>query len=202
MIADKSIIQGTDEWNKARTGIPTSSGFDKLVTTKGEPSKQRTKYMYQLAAERITGIKEDTYKNSHMMRGEALEPEARAFYELTNGVDVEEVGICYLDKRKLFACSPDGLVGQDGLVEIKCPSSAIHIGYLLEGKLPTDYIQQIQGQLYITERKWCDFFSFYPGIKPLQLRIEQDLRFTMNLHLALQIFCRELDEITKKLRDN
>lgn len=194
------VVQGTPEWEKARLGIPTSSGFDKIITTKGEPSKTRLKYMYQLAAERITGIKEDTYKNGHMARGQELEGQARAFYELTNGVEVKEVGVCYLDDKKLYACSPDGLVGEDGLVEIKCPSSPVHIGYFLEGVLPLEYLQQVQGQLFVTGRKWCDFFSFYPNLRSLQIRVKPDQKFIENLKVELGKFCIELDQITEKLR--
>lgn len=196
----EDFIQGSEEWQKARTGIPTSSNFDKLITSKGEPSKSRTKYMYQLAAERITGIKEDVYKNNVMQRGIETEGEARAFYELITGHNVVEVGICYSNDSKLYACSPDGLVGEDGLIEIKCPTSSIHIGYLLANKLPTDYVQQIQGQLFITGRKWCDFFSFYPGIKPLQIRIEPDKNFLTALEVELEVFCKELKELTGKIR--
>ena len=194
------VQQGTKEWQECRLGIPTASGFDKLITTKGEPSKQRQKYMYQLAAERITGIKEDSYQNGAMQRGIELEAEARAMYELMTGNKVEQVGVCYSDEKKLFGCSPDGLIGKDGAVEIKCPTSAIHVGYLLEGTLPADYFQQIQGQLLVTGRKWVDFFSFYPGLKPLLIKVKPDEKFLKALRIELEVFCKELDEITEKIR--
>jgi len=200
MIFEENIIQGTDEWKKCRLGIPTSSNFDKIVTLKGEPSKQREKYMYRLVAERITGTAEETYQSIHMQRGTELEPEARAFYEFTTGNDVQEVGICYKDDRKLFACSPDGLVGKGGLIEIKCPSSAVHIGYLLNNELPKEYFQQIQGQLLVTGRKWVDFFSFYPGLRPLLIRIKPDKKFLKALEKELEEFCAELDSITERVR--
>jgi len=200
MIIEKDIIQGSPEWDKARLGIPTSSNFDKLITTKGEPSKQRTKYMYSLAAERISGIKEETYKNSTMQRGIEMEEQARAFYELTTGNTANVVGLCYPDKKKLYACSPDGLIGKDGLVEIKCPTSPVHIGYLLDGKLPSDYIQQVQGQLLVTGYKWVDFFSFYPDIKPLIIRVMPDEGFLKALKIELEVFCKELDELTERIK--
>ena len=200
MIIDKSFIQGSDEWQKARIGIPTASEFDCLITTKGEPSKSRLKYLYKLSAERITGIKENGYKNENMERGNILEAEARAFYELENSCEVEQVGICYLDEKKQVACSPDGLVGKDGLIEIKCPLSYTHVSYLLGGVLPIEYFQQIQGQLYITGRKWCDFFSHYPGIKPFVFRVMPDKGFMANLDVELRKFLKELDEITKQIR--
>ena len=200
MIIAKGIVQGTKEWDDIRMGIPTASGFDKIITTKGTSSKQREKYMYGLAAERISGIKEDQYQNAIMQRGIEMEGEARAFYELTTGQDVKTVGFCHYDKKKLFGCSPDGLVGKGGSVEIKCPSSAVHVAYLLNNKLPIEYFQQVQGQLLVTGRKWVDFFSFYPGVKPLCIRIEPDGRFLNNLQVELEVFCKELNEVTEKIR--
>lgn len=196
----EDILQGSEEWQKARLGIPTSSNFDKLITTTGTSSKQRIQYMYQLSAERITGIKEDTYKNNNMIRGSEMEDEARAFYELITGEEVTTVGICYPDKKKLYACSPDGLVGKDGLVEIKCPTSPVHIGYLLDGKFPMAYFQQLQGQLLVTGRKWCDFFSFYPGIKPLLLKVMPDEKFLNALKIELEVFVKELQELTERIK--
>lgn len=194
------VAQGTPEWLNARLGIPTSSNFDKLVTTKGEPSKQRQKYMYQLAAERITGIKEDTYINGVMQRGIELEAEARSMYEFITNNEVKTVGVCYPDEKKLYGCSPDGLVGKDGLIEIKCPTSAVHVGYLLGGVLPLDYFQQLQGQLLVTGRKWVDFFSYYPGLKPLLVKVKPNATFLSHLGLELEVFCQQLDEITEQIR--
>ena len=196
----ESVVQGTPEWQTARLGIPTSSNFDKLITTKGDQSKSRLKYMYQLAAERITGVKEETYQNGAMQRGIQMEEEARNMYELITGNTVTIVGVCYPNKKKPYGCSPDGLVGDDGAIEIKCPTSAVHVGYLLEGALPTDYIQQIQGQLLVTGRKWVDFFSFYPNLKPLLIRVTPDEKFQKALAVELNKFVSELDEITKKIR--
>jgi predicted phage-related endonuclease len=194
------VIQGSPEWNAARLGIPTASGFDKIITMKGEPSKQALKYMYQLAAERITGVKEETYLNATMQRGIDMEAEARAMYELMTGNEVSVAGVCYPDDKKLYGCSPDGLIGKDGAIEIKCPTSAVHVGYLLDGGLPTEYFQQVQGQLLVTGRKYVDFFSFYPGIKPLLVRVERDEKFIKALMVELEIFCKELDKITERIR--
>jgi len=199
MIAENHT-QGSPEWAKARLGIPTASSADKIVTMAGVASKQRQKYLYQLAAERITGIKEETYQNGAMQRGIEMEAEARSMYELMTGSTVEQVGICYPDEKKSWGCSPDGLVGKDGALEIKCPSSAVHVGYLLEGTLPSDYFQQTQMQLLVTGRKWVDFFSFYPGLKPLLIRVKPDEKFQKALRIELEVFCKELDEVTKKIR--
>jgi len=195
------VLQGTPEWLAARLGIPTASGFDRIITTKGEPSKQAQKYMYQLAAERITGAKEEGYQNGVMQRGMEMEAEARAMYEFITGNEVKTVGVCYPDEKKAYGCSPDGLVNSDGLVEIKCPTSPVHVAYLLSGELPAEYFQQVQGQLLVTGRKYVDFFSFYPGIKPLLVRVDRDEIFIKALDAELRVFCKKLDEVTKKLKE-
>ena len=194
------IEQGTEEWSKARLGIPTASCFDKIVTTKGEPSKQAQKYMWQLAAEKITGMSEDGFRSGWTQRGNDVEAEAREFYELLNNCEVQRVGVCYRNEDKKFSCSPDGLIGEDGGLEIKCPSASVHIGYLLDGKLPTEYFTQVQGNLFITGRQWWDFVSYSPGIKPLIVRVSPDKEFISKLATSLDNFCNELEKITERLR--
>lgn len=194
------LEQGTAEWAAARCGIPTASDFDKIVTASGEPSKQRTKYLYQLAGERLLGKKEESYQNGAMLRGMELEAEARSLYELTYDVSIEQVGLCYKDESKLYACSPDGLIGKDGGIEIKCPNLTTHIGYLVTEELPAEYFQQVQGNLLVTGRKWWAFMSYYPGIKPLILKIERDKEFIKALEKQLELFCKDLDTLTEKLK--
>jgi predicted phage-related endonuclease len=194
------VVQGSPEWFAERCGIPTCSNFDKLITTKGEPSKSRTKYMYQLAGERITGQREESYQSAAMQRGVELEAEARSFYELMTGETVQIVGLCYADKKKRYACSPDGLIGEHGGIEIKCPQLSTAVEYLLKGVLPTEYYQQVQGSMAVTGRKWWDFVSYYPGMKPLIVRVERNEEFIKALKVELEIFCQELDEITEKLK--
>ena len=181
-------------------GIPTASNFDKIITTKGEPSKSRLKYLYTLAAERITGAREEAYQNGIMQRGIEMEGEARAMYEVVTGTSVAQTGLCYPDDKRLFGCSPDGLVGSDGAIEIKCPTSAVHVSYLLDGGMPTDYFQQTQGQLLVTGRECVDFVSYYPGLKSLIVRARPDNKFIEALKTELKAFCKDLDEVTEKLR--
>lgn len=195
-----NIQQGTEEWMLCRTGIPTASHFSEIVTSKGERSKQWEKYLYKLAGERITGIKEESYSNSHMQRGTELEPEARELWQLLNDREVEQVGICYQDESRKFSCSPDGLIGADGGLEIKCPSVAVHVGYLLGGKLPTDYFQQVQGSLFVTGREYWEFMSYYPGMRPLIISVQPDPVFHAALAAALIEFCRQLDDVTERIR--
>ncbi len=120
-------------------------------------------------------------------------------YELI-GEPVQEVGFCVSDCGR-FGCSPDGLVGEDGLVEIKCPIISTHVEYLLKCKdeCPTDYFQQTQGQILVTGRKWVDFVSYFPGLPPLIVREEPNEVFQKLLIKELDLFTNELDEVVKKL---
>ena len=192
--------QGTDEWYAARVGIPTASNFDKIITSKGDPSKQAVKYMHRLAGERIIETREDTYQNAIMLRGIELEPDAVGLYEFQTGENCEEVGLCYLDEKKLTGASPDRLVGKKGQLEVKCPILTTQVEYLLKGKFPTDYFQQVQGQLYITGREWCDFVSFYPAMKLFKIRMYRDEVFISKLATQLDQFCAALNFAEKTLR--
>jgi len=165
--------QGSPEWFEARLGIPSASMFSKIVTTKGAWSTQADSYINQLVAERLTGEREEIYQSHHMIRGTELEPEARDMYCLMKDVEVQEVGFCLHDTLKA-GCSPDGLVGEDGGIEIKCPAPATHVEYLRGGVLPSRYKQQVMGCLWITQREWWDFVSYHPNMKPLIVRVERD----------------------------
>lgn len=194
-------VQNTPDWFQARVGIPTASNFDKIITSKGEPSKTRIKYMYQLAGERITNkYSEDIYQTPSMLRGIQMEEEARSLYEMLTGKTVIKVGLCKMEGGLICGASPDGLVDENGGIEIKCPMVHTHIEYLLNNKLPTEYFQQVQGELFVTGREWIDFISYYPGIKPFILRVEPDKEFHKKLRVELEIFCNELNELTERLR--
>jgi len=191
-------VQGSPEWFAARCGIPTASNFDKIITIDGKPSKQREKYLYRLAGERITQKPEASYQNESMARGVEMEAEARTLYELMTGKTVGIVGVC---SQGNYSASPDGLVNGDGLLEIKCPLLSTHVSYLLQNELPSEYFQQVQGQLFVTERKYCDFMSYYPAIKPFIITVKPDKKFHKALKTELDLFCKELEEITNKLKE-
>jgi len=192
--------QGTEKWFKARCGIPSASNFDKIVDTKGNPSKQRLPYAYRVAGERVTGKQEETYQNSAMKRGTEMESEARQLYEMMNGVEVEQVGFCKTEGKAVYGASPDGLILEDGEIEIKCPLLATHVSYLLKSEKPSKYFQQVQGQLLVTGRKWCDFMSYYPGMKPLIVRVLPDKEFIKKLKVELELFCKEVDDIVEEIK--
>ena len=190
------IEQQGPEWFQVKAGLPSPSSFNEIITTKGEPSKQRDKYLYRLAGEAVAGIYESSYQSHAMTRGIELEPEARRLYEFQKGVDVQEVGFI---KTDLAGGSPDGLVGDNGGIEIKCPLIYTHVEYLVKGKLPTAYFQQVQGYLYITGRKWWDFMSYYPGIKPFIVRVEPDVKWIEKLEIELVRFNEDLGKLVGEI---
>ena len=155
--------QGSEAWHQARLGIPTASQFDRIVTASGTARKQATGYLAGLLAEYITGQAEDGYQSADMQRGIELEPAARAYYELESGHDVIQVGGVYLDESKTVMASPDGLIaGMRRGLEIKCPKLATHIRYILEDALPTQYVLQVQGGMWVTGYDEWDFVSYCP----------------------------------------
>jgi len=196
------VPQLSEEWFQARVGIPSASNFDKIVTSKGEPSKQAVNYAYTLAGERLIGSKVETYQNAAMQHGVEMEAEARQLFELITGFDVRETGIIYPDKNKQYSCSPDGVIDseQAGL-EIKCPLIHTHVSYLLGGKLPTEYIHQVQGSMLITGFKCWHFVSYYPGLAPLRIKVKRDEKFISKLAKALDDFCELVDKIVKRLQE-
>lgn len=191
--------QRSPEWYKAKCGIPSASNFSMIVDTSGKPSKQAMKYVYTLAGETLLGYKEETYQSKAMEDGIIREEEARETYEFITGNKVEQVGFCTNDEGT-YGASPDGLVGKDGSTEIKCPMLHTHIGYLLKGILPLDYFQQVQGQLLVTGRKWCDFMSYYPGLKPFIIRVKPDKKFLSMLTGELTLFNEALKIMVEKIR--
>ena len=185
-------IQGTDEWWEARLGFVTASNFHKVLNKK----TGRGLYMRKLAAERLTGLREESYKNEIMENGNETEAAARAYYEAANDCKVEQVGFVMRDEW--IGGSPDGLVGDEGMIEMKCPLSSTHIENILSGEMPKTYTPQVQGLLWVTERKWCDFISFDPKVlsKPIfTVRIERDKEYIINLSANVGVFVDQLKDM-------
>ena len=190
--------QGTQEWLDARLGRPSASQFSKFVTTAGKPSASADDYINELIAERITGEREPIYVNEWMQRGTELEPRARETYEFIYDVDVQEVGFI-LDDSGEFGCSPDGLIGEDGGVEFKCPSPKNHIAWSRKGKCPSKHYAQVQGCLYITGREWWDFMSYHPDMKPFIVRVERDEEFIAKLAEQISLAVEEIKSEVRNL---
>jgi len=189
--------QGSDEWIYARLGIPSASMYGKIITTQGKWSTQADTYINQLVAEKLTGEQTPFYQNEHMARGTELEPDARKMYEFIKDVEVQEVGFCLHDTLEAGA-SPDGLIGEDGGLEIKCPAPATHVEYLRGGKLPSKYKQQVMGCLWITGREWWDFMSYHPSMKPLIVRVERDEDYIAELEACVSKAVELIEENVEK----
>jgi len=173
------IIQGSAEWFAIRLGKVTASRVADIVAkTKSGYSTSRANYMAELIAERLTGTSAESYTNAAMQWGTDNEPKARLAYEFQTDTAVQQVGFVVHHKIDASGASPDGLIGEDGLVEIKCPNTATHLDTLLGQSVPAKYVTQIQWQMACTGRKWCDFVSFDPRMpEAMQLfikRIERD----------------------------
>lgn len=195
------VEQGTEEWLAARCGIPTASCFDKIITSTGKPSAQLGAYMNKLLGEWLMGGPEESFSSEWMQRGNELEPEARSFYEFDTDATVTQVGLVYLDEQKLVACSPDGLT-EDGGLEIKCPSAGVHVTYLLDGKLPTKYKQQVQGCMWICQKPHWDFVAYHPGMSPMVCRVMRDDSYIADMCVALKRFTDEMLERRAQLEQH
>jgi len=198
--------QLSQEWFEARLGKVTASRVsDVLATRKGQESTVRAKYKLQLATERLTNKKTDTYMNQAMQDGIEREPMAREIYEKLKDVTVEEVGFVQHPAIERAGASPDGLVGDDGIIEIKCPIETTHTTNLLERKLPSKYKPQVQFQLSATGRKWCDFISYNPNFEPrLQLmvvRVERDDEYIEMLEFEILKFLAEVELMINQLKE-
>ena len=193
--------QGSDEWFHARMGVPTSSKFDLLMTPKTrKPSASADKYLYELLAEDLIGEPRGYDEaSSFMTRGNQLEQQAADWYALTRGEPVFKVGFCTTDDG-LVGCSPDRLVGDAGLLEIKNPSAPSFVKYLIDG-VGTDHYAQCQGQLLVTGRSWVDLLIFNP-LAPRQIvvRHEVDPEWRSAFEPILGAFVDRLVEGREKLR--
>lgn len=199
----KDIDQGSEEWLRLRMGVATASNFDKIITAQtAKESATLPKYALELATQCLLDTPEETYKNSAMQRGNDLEPLARQAYQEHTLQKVEEITMFKSDCGN-FGYSPDGLVGKDGLIEIKCPLATTHLNYILDGKMPKDYIQQVQCGLWISERKWCDFVSYHPNFKEKKLfivRVERDEEYILKMSELAKKTISIRDEYLNKLK--
>jgi putative phage-type endonuclease len=196
--------QGTEEWFTIRIGKVTASRVaDVIAKTKTGYSASRDNYMAQLICERLTGLKGESFTNAAMQHGTDTEPLARAAYEALKDVLVDEVGFVPHPTIEMAGASPDGLVGEDGLLEIKCPNTATHIETLISKVVPGKYNTQMQFQMACTGRKWCDFVSFDNRLpEELQLfvtRVPRDEVFIRLIESEIVQFLAELDDKINKL---
>lgn len=179
-------VQGSPEWHKARLGVPTASHFASIITPKTrKPSASAEKYAHELVGGWLTGIPADAVETAYMARGTALEAQAVAYYELQRDVTTAKVGFCLRDDESA-GCSPDRLVGDDGGLEIKCPSAHVQIANILN--MTDEHFTQIQGCMYVTGRKWWDLLSYHPDLPPALVRFTRDEEYMTALEPALAAF--------------
>ena len=191
------IVQGSDEWFKIKCGVVSSSLFSKVLNKK----EGRRTYMFKLAGERDSGIVDSAYYGRYMQMGNLLEDEARSRYELVSGVKVRQVG--FITKNEDVGASTDGLIGEKGILEIKSVIPSTQVATVLSGKMPTIHKPQVQGEMYVTDREWVDFFSYCPASKSHShfcKRVYRDDDYINNiLEPAIIVFVKELKEIMNKL---
>ncbi len=187
--------QGSPEWFACRAGIPTASKFA-TVMAKGE-GKTRSKYMRQLAGEIITGEPMESFSSPHMDRGKTMEDEARETYAFINDADIRRVGFIRNGKK---GASPDSLVGTEGGLEIKTALPDIQIERLIAGKLPPEHVAQVQGNIWIAEREYWDFVSFWPKLPLLKVRVFRDDIYIKNMSSEIDRFNDELAAMVESVR--
>jgi putative phage-type endonuclease len=193
------IEQGTTEWFHIRKGKMTASKADCIYTG----GKTLNTYVFEIMAEKLSSNNEEKYTNEAMERGKLLESEARTIYELESGNTAKEVGFCLLDDNDYVGCSPDGLVNNDGLVEIKCPTDRVYLRYLYDEEVDKKYYAQMQMQMYVTDRKWCDYVVYNPGFKQniVIKRINRDEVFIEKLKQGIKDGIEIIKNIERKLND-
>lgn len=196
MIEHIQVEQGSEEWHRLRCGLVTASEFG-AVLAKGQ-GKTRAAYLRRVVAERLTGKVAESYSNAHMQRGSEQEALARLAYEARSDLVIESGGFFRNSDLKI-GCSPDGLIGDDGGIEIKCAIPTTQVEALLRGAYPPEHGPQVQGCLWLTGRKWWDFVSFCPDMPaPLRcyiFRVERDDAYIRTLEAEVLTFVAEVDKV-------
>jgi putative phage-type endonuclease len=190
----QNIEQGTQEWFDLKAGKFGSSDASTLATN----GKGLETLCYKKVAEILIGNKSDGFTNEHMQRGIELEPMARSAYEIEKGILVDQVG--YIELGNHVGGSPDGLVGDDGLIEIKCPSDPHFIRMIYQGKIDSSYMWQMQHLMYVSDRSWCDFVVFSESLNKINIqRVERDEASIKKLEAGLKAGVKRIEDILKKV---
>jgi len=184
-----NINQNTDEWMNLRMGKFTASSFKDLFSAKSTAAYQKA--INKVVFERVTGEQPESFSSEYMERGHEMEPLAVHQYELDTFETVDNGGFWSIGDY--VGASPDGLIGEEGLIEIKSPAYNTMINYLIKKELPKIYYWQVHGQLYVTGRKWCDFMAYHPKLKPLVIRIDRDEKAIEDLKNKLAESIKEVN---------
>jgi putative phage-type endonuclease len=199
-----SPAQGSEGWFQQRLGLVTASRLsDVMAKTKTGYGASRANYMAELICERLTGTRQNGFTSAAMEWGTATEPQARAAYEFYHDVTVDEAGFVQHPEIAESGASPDGFVGEDGLLEIKCCNTSTHIDILLSGSVPAKYLPQMYWQMACTGRQWCDFVSYDPrlpeNLRYFRRRVERDDSAIADMEAEVRKFLAELDDKLEKL---
>ena len=191
-------LQRSEQWEQLRNR-PTASEFGSFCTpARGDYSKQATAYAAKIVAKRL-GVYVEPPPSFWMEWGVENEPEAKLAYTRETGREVTDVGFVFPDDTDAYGGSPDGLVGDDGLIEIKCPAPETLITYHANGVLPDQYKPQVQGLLMITGRAWCHFYVWHPGLPAFLLRVDADYKYQAKIQKCLNQLLEELAKLERKL---
>ena len=193
------VEQRSDRWWELRRGLPTASSFSTILAKgrDGGKSKVRHTYLTKLAGEVLTGQQVESYTNHHLERGREMEAEARNFYAFMKDAEPELVGFI---RNGPVGCSPDALLGDDGVLEIKTALPHILIDLILKDRFPPEHKAQCQGQLWVSERQWCDLVVYYPNMPLFVKRAERDEDYIKTLASEVERFNAELAEMVEKIR--
>jgi predicted phage-related endonuclease len=191
------IEQGTDNWLNLRSGKFTASSIKNLFAKETTAAYQNE--IYRVVFERLTGKRvESEYQSAYMKRGQELEPHARTRYELITFNKVDNGG--FFEMTEWAGASPDGLIGEDGILEVKSPAFGTMIKYLIEKKLPNEYYYQVHSQLLITGRQWCDFVAFHPDLETLVIRVNADKAVMAEINKKIKESILKVKETLKLLK--
>ena len=193
------VAQYSEAYDRLKLGIPTSSHFHKIITPQGKPSKQWREYACVLIAERLLRRKIEFYNSPAMEPGLIVEAEAVDWYEFDQDVITQKVGFI-TDDDHTVGCSPDRLVGDDGLLEIKAPLPHTQVEYWISGEVSERFRPQLQGQLYVSQRSWVDIVCWHDVLPKLVMRVEPDETFIKALDRELQIFNYFIESVIEKIR--
>lgn len=201
-VDERAVEQGSPEWFACRLGLPTASCFDKAaaeIGPRGGKPKGREEYMHKLIGEILTGKPKYDYHNEHMDRGKIMEAEARDWYAMVT--DNEPIQVGFLKNTKLGAgASPDSLIGNDGMLEVKTKLPHLQVDCLLHDALPSLHTTQVQGQLWVAERDWCDFVSYWPDMPRFKIRVYRDEVKIKKIAEGVKRFNEEMTELLTRLR--
>lgn len=194
------IEQGTDAWHEIRRGKITGSKFATVLAHgkagKSDPSVMRRKYMLTLISDRMGGAPSEGYSNRHMERGKVMEADALRLYHALHA-EPERIG--FVERDEDIGCSPDAFVGNDGMVQVKTALPDIQLERVLKPALPSEHVCQVQGELWVCEREWSDFVSYWPGLPLMVVRVYRDEKAIKSIELGCVMFLNEMNELMTKL---